>query len=179
MQHIIMINNPLIYSKLYSIVMQHIIMINNPLIYSKLYSIIQYCSLDCSQDFIFSIVMQHIIMINNPLITVNYTVLSCSISSWSITLWFTVNYTVLRRISSPRTKLLAARCECLHLIKINSSALWLDESAHESLAASCEELRARTGNPPLYSTVVSTVVYKSHLIWTQLSSCSCINLTKV
>jgi hypothetical protein len=24
----------------------------------------------------------------------------------------------------------------------------LDESAHESLAASCEELRARTGNPP-------------------------------
>jgi hypothetical protein len=25
----------------------------------------------------------------------------------------------------------------------------LDESAHASLAASCEELRARTGNPPL------------------------------
>jgi hypothetical protein len=25
------------------------------------------------------------------------------------------------RISSPRMKLLAARCECLHLIKINSS----------------------------------------------------------
>jgi hypothetical protein len=37
---------------------------------------------------------------------------------------------------------------CLHLIKINSLALWLDESAHASLAASCEELRARTGNPP-------------------------------
>jgi hypothetical protein len=29
----------------------------------------------------------------------------------------------LRRISSPRMKLLAARSECLHLIKINSSAL--------------------------------------------------------
>ena len=29
----------------------------------------------------------------------------------------------LRRISSPRMKLLAARCECLHLIKINSKAL--------------------------------------------------------
>jgi hypothetical protein len=29
----------------------------------------------------------------------------------------------LRRISSPRTKLLAARCECLHLIKINCLAL--------------------------------------------------------
>jgi hypothetical protein len=37
----------------------------------------------------------------------------------------------------------------LHLIKINCLALWLDESAHASLAASCEELRARTGNPPL------------------------------
>jgi hypothetical protein len=53
-----------------------------------------------------------------------------------------------RRFSSPRTKLLAARCECLHLIKINCLALWLDESAHASLAASCEELRARTANPP-------------------------------
>ena len=30
---------------------------------------------------------------------------------------------VLRRFSSPRTKLLAARCECLHLIKINGLAL--------------------------------------------------------
>jgi hypothetical protein len=60
---------------------------------------------------------------------------------------------VLRRISSPRTKLLAARCECLHLIKINCIALWLDESAHASLAASCEELRANTGNPPLYRVV--------------------------
>jgi hypothetical protein len=40
-------------------------------------------------------------------------------------------------------------CECLHLIKMNCLALWLDESAHASLAASCEELRARTGNPPL------------------------------
>jgi hypothetical protein len=30
---------------------------------------------------------------------------------------------VLRRISSARTKLLAARCECLHLIKINCLAL--------------------------------------------------------
>jgi hypothetical protein len=29
----------------------------------------------------------------------------------------------LRRISSPRTKLLAARCECLHLIKMNCLAL--------------------------------------------------------
>ena len=56
---------------------------------------------------------------------------------------------VLRRISSPHTKLLAARCECLHLIKMNCLALRLDESAHASLAASCEELRARTGNPPL------------------------------
>jgi hypothetical protein len=58
-------------------------------------------------------------------------------------------FVVLRRFSSPRTKLLAARCECLHLIKINGLALWLDESAHASLAASCEELRAKTGNPPL------------------------------
>jgi hypothetical protein len=33
-------------------------------------------------------------------------------------------------------------------LKINCLALWLDESAHASLAASCEELRARTGNPP-------------------------------
>jgi hypothetical protein len=41
----------------------------------------------------------------------------------------------LRRISNPRTKLLAARCECLHLIKMNCLALWLDESAHASLAA--------------------------------------------
>jgi hypothetical protein len=32
---------------------------------------------------------------------------------------------------------------------MNCLALWLDESAHASLAASCEELRARTGNPPL------------------------------
>jgi hypothetical protein len=56
----------------------------------------------------------------------------------------------LRRISSPHTKLLAARCECLHLIKMNCLALWLDESAHALLAASCEELRARTGNPPLH-----------------------------
>ena len=30
---------------------------------------------------------------------------------------------VSRRFSSPRTKLLAARCECLHLIKINCLAL--------------------------------------------------------
>jgi hypothetical protein len=41
-----------------------------------------------------------------------------------------------------------ARCECMHLIKMNCLALRLDESAHASLAASCEELRARTGNPP-------------------------------
>jgi hypothetical protein len=33
-----------------------------------------------------------------------------------------------RRFSSPRTKLLAARCECLHLIKINGLALWFDEN---------------------------------------------------
>ena len=31
--------------------------------------------------------------------------------------------TALRRFSSPRTKLLAARCECLHLIKMNCLAL--------------------------------------------------------
>jgi hypothetical protein len=43
----------------------------------------------------------------------------------------------------------APRSECLHLIKMNCLALWLDESAHASLAASCEELRARTGNPLL------------------------------
>ena len=53
----------------------------------------------------------------------------------------------LRRISSPRTKLLAARCECLHLIKINCLALWLDESAHactrsELRGASCEEWKS-------------------------------------
>ena len=63
---------------------------------------------------------------------------------------------MLRRISSPRTKLLAARCECLHLIKIDCLALRLDESAHASLAASCEELRARTGNPPLHEAVFFT-----------------------
>jgi hypothetical protein len=44
----------------------------------------------------------------------------------------------LRRFSSRRTKLLAARCECLHLIKINCLALWLDESAH---ACTRSELR--------------------------------------
>ena len=53
----------------------------------------------------------------------------------------------LRRISSPRTKLLAARCECLHLIKINCLALWLDESAHactrsELRGASCEDWKS-------------------------------------
>jgi hypothetical protein len=63
---------------------------------------------------------------------------------------------LLRRFSSPRTKLLAARCECLHLIKMNCLALWLDESAHASLAASCEDLRARTGNPPLEWNFTST-----------------------
>jgi hypothetical protein len=47
---------------------------------------------------------------------------------------------------SPRTKLLAARCECLHLIKIDCLALRLDESAHACTRS--EELRARTGNPP-------------------------------
>ena len=64
----------------------------------------------------------------------------------------------LRRISSPRTKLLAVRCECLHLIKIDCLALRLDESAHASLAASCEELRARTGNPPLVN-FMRTIIY--------------------
>jgi hypothetical protein len=49
----------------------------------------------------------------------------------------------LRRISSPRMKLLAAGCDCLHLIKINCLALWLDESAHactrsELRGASCK-----------------------------------------
>jgi hypothetical protein len=53
----------------------------------------------------------------------------------------------LRRISSPRTKLLAARCECMHLIKINCLALWLDESAHactrsELRGASCEDWKS-------------------------------------
>ena len=33
-----------------------------------------------------------------------------------------LTYLMLRRFSSPRTKLLAARCECLHLIKINGLA---------------------------------------------------------
>jgi hypothetical protein len=74
-------------------------------------------------------------------------------SVWKISLIrrYTLTYAlaVLRRISSLRTKLLAARCECLHLIKINGLASWLDEGDHASLAASCEELRARTGNPPL------------------------------
>jgi hypothetical protein len=54
---------------------------------------------------------------------------------------------VLRRISSPRTKLLAAGCDCLHLIKINCLALWLDESAHactrsELRGASCEDWKS-------------------------------------
>ena len=53
----------------------------------------------------------------------------------------------LRRISSPRTKLLAARCECLHLIKIDCLALRLDESAHactrsELRGASCEDWKS-------------------------------------
>ena len=50
------------------------------------------------------------------------------------------------------------RCECLHLIKIDCLALRLDESAHASLAASCEELRARTGNPPLVN-FMRTIIY--------------------
>ena len=85
--------------------------------------------------------------------------------------------TALRRISSPRTKLLAARCECLHLIKINCLALWLDESAHASLAASCEELRARTGNPPLrfcngsYTSVCLYSVPQALLLFS-VSTCS-------
>jgi hypothetical protein len=33
----------------------------------------------------------------------------------------------------------------------------LDESAHASLAASCEELRARTGNPPLAEKIKADV----------------------
>jgi hypothetical protein len=53
----------------------------------------------------------------------------------------------LRRISSPRTKLLAARCECLHLIKIDCLSLRLDESAHactrsELRGASCEDWKS-------------------------------------
>ena len=53
----------------------------------------------------------------------------------------------LRRISSTRTKLLAARCECLHLIKIDCLALRLDESAHactrsELRGASCEDWKS-------------------------------------
>ena len=36
---------------------------------------------------------------------------------------FSFDFLGLRRISSPRTKLLAARCECMHLIKINCLAL--------------------------------------------------------
>jgi hypothetical protein len=61
-----------------------------------------------------------------------------------IDIWCT---SVLRRISSPRTKLFAARCECLHLIKINCLALWLDESAHactrsELRGASCEDWKS-------------------------------------
>jgi hypothetical protein len=49
-------------------------------------------------------------------------------------------FPVLARSSSheaPRTKLLAARCECLHLIKINCLALWLDESAHACTRSEC------------------------------------------
>jgi hypothetical protein len=43
--------------------------------------------------------------------------------------------------------LLAARCECLHLIKINCLALWLDESTHactrsELRGASCEDWKS-------------------------------------
>jgi hypothetical protein len=37
-------------------------------------------------------------------------------------LWLWIQ-SFLKRIYSPRMKLLAARCECLHLIKINNSAL--------------------------------------------------------
>ena len=44
---------------------------------------------------------------------------------------------VLRRFSSPRTKLLAARCECLHLIKINCLAL-----RNELRGASCEDWKS-------------------------------------
>jgi hypothetical protein len=58
---------------------------------------------------------------------------------------------MLRRISSPRTKLLKARCECLHLIKIDCLALRLDESAHACTRS--EEFRARTGNPPLHGAI--------------------------
>jgi hypothetical protein len=38
----------------------------------------------------------------------------------------------------------------------------LDESAHTSLAASCEELRARTGNPPLG--ILCVLIYPATLI---------------
>jgi hypothetical protein len=38
----------------------------------------------------------------------------------------------------------------------------LDESAHASLAASCDELRARTGNPPLG--ILCVLIYPATLI---------------
>jgi hypothetical protein len=60
---------------------------------------------------------------------------------------FNFEFLGLRRISSSRAKLLAPRCECLHLIKINCLALWLDESAHacnrsELRGASCEDWKS-------------------------------------
>jgi hypothetical protein len=67
-------------------------------------------------------------------------ILSCTFTAWNAGV-------VLRRFSSPRKKLLAARCECLHLIKINCLALWLDESVHactrsELRGASCEDWKS-------------------------------------
>ena len=50
--------------------------------------------------------------------TINFIRSAAEINDPDYDIWI-----ALRRISSPRTKLLAARCECLHLIKINCLAL--------------------------------------------------------
>ena len=66
--------------------------------------------------------------------TVRHTPSNMALTSWINFMkagrLFVGNLEDLRRISSPRMKLLAAGCEYLHLIKINCLALWLDESAH-------------------------------------------------
>jgi hypothetical protein len=65
----------------------------------------------------------------------------------------------------------APRCECLHLIKINCSALWLDESAHactrsELRGASCEDWKSAFGMsdyPAVRSDMSRMVVAKGTL----------------
>jgi hypothetical protein len=124
----------------------------------------------------------------------------CDKKSRSFT-YFSFDFLDLRRFSSPRTKLLAARCECLHLIKINCLALWLDESAHactrsELRGASCEDwksaLRRRlffkllrqwthqTGRFSSHLKHAQSVLYRSRVLYLiKHCCCSCFKQYKI